>query len=764
LSELFDHVTAWLGFLFLENGMNGVKRSLDTVRRHGRSQVGKPVRTLAALLLLFLSRPATAQDVSARLLEAVKTRDTTQVQKLLAEGADANARDKDGFTPLIWAASFGRTENVLALLKKGADVNAKDKTGWTALMGAARKGHTATVLALLAMGADVTAKDNNGWTALMSGSVSGRLDTVLVLLEKDADVNAKDKVGWTALIGATNAGQIEIVRALLRKGADPNAQDSDGDTALSLARKHNYSEVLALLENPPGPRQSKTPKKAATAGPDVSPVDAAPRSTATTRPPPAAGVSSAAIPQLQPATGAGSTSIPNPQPAPVIPESSPSLASQLLVAAQAGDTADVQSLLAKGVDINSRGAYGNTPLMSAALTGHTDTVRVLLERGADVNAKGNTGRTALMEAAGESYTDVVRLLLEKGADVNAKDDGGWTALFWAAFSQRSGTVRVLLEKGADVNARNKYNDTALIRASYGGDMQTVKALLEYKADVNARDDMGRTALMEAARQGHADAVRALQEKGADAQAQDHDGETALSLAEKQKHPEVIELLKNPERTPRAVAAPQETNAPHAVPYATGVSVVDKRARGQAYFRIGLKMQMVEVWWPQRSELAAGWAQSIQQDLPKVGAPSELSELASQAEIHLKISRKENNGSVARLIHDLRAGLDGFCNSHTEEKFFYTAGSFAYRLTLLAEDLRKPPGASASIAGGRREILPLATAMANQCLATEGCKELALIYFSDAATILKKAQVTANEGTALLGDATEIEKALDGEQR
>jgi hypothetical protein len=174
--------------------------------------------------------------------------------------------------------------------------------------------------------------------------------------------------------------------------------------------------------------------------------------------------------------------------------------------------------------------------------------------------------------------------------------------------------------------------------------------------------------------------------------------------------------------------------------------------------------MVEVWWPQMREPAAGWAQGVQQDLPKVGAPNELIELASQAHVHLKMPSTENNGQIARLIYTLRAGLDGYCNSNVEEKFFYTAGGFTYRLKLLAEDLRKADRAGASIEGTRREILPFATAMANECLSTEGCKELALIYFSDAATILKKAQLTANEGTTLMRNASEIEKALNGEER
>jgi ankyrin repeat protein len=68
------------------------------------------------------------------------------VQVLLAKGADVNARDNTGGTPLILAAFEGRTNAVQILLAHGADVNAKDNKGETALM-AAKRGGTALMAA-----------------------------------------------------------------------------------------------------------------------------------------------------------------------------------------------------------------------------------------------------------------------------------------------------------------------------------------------------------------------------------------------------------------------------------------------------------------------------------------------------------------------------------------------------------------------------------------------------------------------------------------
>jgi len=614
-------------------------------------------------------------------------------------------------------------------------------------MSAARNGHTNAVLALLADGADVNAKDSNGWTALMSAAASGHVDTLGALLAKGADVNAKDKSGWTALIVAADSGHRDSVLALLKKGADASARDRNGDTALSLAEKHKHPQVIAVLKRPLLVSQSKPPQKAVSNKPGAS-LPATP--------------GTASAPATQPA-------LPN---APAAGR--PSLVQQLLDAAQSGDIVAVQSLLKQGADVNGRGGYGSTPLMSAALTGHTEIARLLLDKGAAVDAHGNTGRTALMEAAVEGYTDTVRLLLEKGADVNAKDEEGWTPLFWAAFSKRTDVVRALLEKGANVNAKNKYEDTPLIRAAYGGDTATVNVLLQHGADLNARDDMGRTALMEASRQGHADTVRALLDKGANVELRDRDGNTALSLAEKYNYPNVIVLLKKRPAVP-PIASPEKTttsrpdaspsvNVTNVPPITTGVSRKDENQQADACFRIGWNMQMVEAWWPETSELAGGWALGIQQDLQKVGAPSDLVELAMQAEKRLKSLKKENTDAVAHLVHDLRTRLDEFYNKHQEKKFFYTAGGFTYRLDLLGEDLAKPSKGSAKVGDHRREILALATAITEQCLVTMHCKELALIYFSDAAAILKKPQLTLADGTALVKDAGEIELALSGEER
>jgi ankyrin repeat protein len=91
---------------------------------------------------------------------------------LLRKGADANAADKEGRTPLLWAAAFANHQTVQTLLAYGAHVNAQSHLGKTSLMLAAgdteelgSRGNAASVRVLLAAGADVTLKDHHGDTA-----------------------------------------------------------------------------------------------------------------------------------------------------------------------------------------------------------------------------------------------------------------------------------------------------------------------------------------------------------------------------------------------------------------------------------------------------------------------------------------------------------------------------------------------------------------------------------------------------------------------
>lgn len=108
----------------------------------------------------------------------------------------------------------------------------------------------------------------------------------------------------------------------------------------------------------------------------------------------------------------------------------------------------VPALLAFGLDVNARDAFGNTPLMWA--THDPDLAEILIKHGADVNAQTKRGCTPLFSAHGPG---VANLLVRCGADVHHLDNAGRTALHGALQICKldSAILRLLIAAGVPVD-------------------------------------------------------------------------------------------------------------------------------------------------------------------------------------------------------------------------------------------------------------------------------------------------------------------------
>jgi len=187
--------------------------------------------------------PATAQEIP--LQKAVEAGDKELVARLLAEGAEVNAKDKDGVTPLHVTTIRGDKEVVVLLLAKGADVNMKDSKGGTPLrIAAAIRGLKEIAELLLANGADVNAQDSNGATPLHWAAIESNKEGAVLLLASGAKVNASDAEcvplrvgrgqfiiapigkGHTPLHWVGAGGNKEMAELLLARGAEVNARSS----------------------------------------------------------------------------------------------------------------------------------------------------------------------------------------------------------------------------------------------------------------------------------------------------------------------------------------------------------------------------------------------------------------------------------------------------------------------------------------------------------------------------------------------------------
>ena len=79
--------------------------------------------------------------------------------------------------------------------------------------------------------------------------------------------------------------------------------------------------------------------------------------------------------------------------------------------------------------------------------GHVDAVETLIERGVDVNSENRRGITPLMIAASQGRNQIVRLLLQHKADTARRDYTGRTALMWAEWNRKPQIVKLLRAAG-----------------------------------------------------------------------------------------------------------------------------------------------------------------------------------------------------------------------------------------------------------------------------------------------------------------------------
>lgn len=162
-----------------------------------------------------------------------------------------NVNLNNSLNPLFIASAKGHVNIVELLLKNGADINAKEKRGWTPIMAAVQNENNASVVQiLLKHEATVNDKSNYGITALIiASSKESNIEVVKMLLEKGADIEAKGGYAQkeTPLIVAAFRGNTNIAEILLDYGANIEAKNSDGETALLVAIRHRKINTANLL-------------------------------------------------------------------------------------------------------------------------------------------------------------------------------------------------------------------------------------------------------------------------------------------------------------------------------------------------------------------------------------------------------------------------------------------------------------------------------------------------------------------------------------
>lgn len=501
---------------------------------------------------------------------------------LISKGADINAKNKYGETPLSHAAENGDIE-VVRLLFTYEGIMEPDSYE-RAVSGAASNGYMHVLNLLLenineaakyvsaAIESAAQAKETSILSrlheryhlhsnlgaafssALYLSALNGHVNLVEVLLDTyDIDINYKGPAGRTALHAATADGNTKIARLLLRMDEiDINAQDENKWTALHLAAETNHTEIIRLLLA----RLQLARDKSDTCINIQDKFGTTALHLATEKGHSETVALLLAMDMLD------------------INAQDNLRRTALHLAAGKGD-AEMLELLLQGaqIDLNVRDQYEQTAFGIAVSLDDIYLIDLFLRRdGFDFDAAGVPsnkvvclaaklgyrslmnglldkecaacpGRTPLSWCAENDQEEALKILLyDKGTDANSKDGNGRTPL---SLSSQNGHIRVvetLLQHNADANLKDGNGRTPLSYSSENGCSYVAEMLLQHNADANLKDDNGRTPLSLGSENGKTEVVKVLLRYNVDANSKDGSGRTSLSRSAENGHEEVINVL------------------------------------------------------------------------------------------------------------------------------------------------------------------------------------------------------------------------------
>ena len=223
-------------------------------------------------------------------------------------------------------------------------------------------------------------------------------------------------------------------------------------------------------------------------------------------------------------------------------EEEKTMGNSLHSAAEAGDVAEIKSLLAIGFSIDRRDDEGRTPFMVAAKNGKLQAATYLLKQGADPTLQSNKGWNVLHYASRGGNREVCELMLSHVPSIDSITKEGHTPLMIAAANDELQAVKCLLKQGADPSLQDDRGWNVLHFASRGGNPEVIELMLSHVPCIDSRTKEGYTPLMIAAFTDKLQAVKYLLKQGTDPSLQDNRGWNVLHVASQGGNLEVIELM------------------------------------------------------------------------------------------------------------------------------------------------------------------------------------------------------------------------------